>query len=279
MSKRSRSAVTTLALAAAITLPVGAAYAAGPGQAQAAAPLAAKCAYTPASATTKTAEQSPIDARYASEPALQRLLGKPVGKEMGDGIRWREYEHGRLYWSEATGVREVHGAILELYLKLGGHETFGAPITDECNAVHPGKYDHFTGTSATGVTSIYWRPDLGANLIYGPVRAHWERANWERGTYGHPVTNTQETSDGSGLFNHFTGGDNHGASIYWSKASGVHGVKGKIRERWLAEGGIESFLGYPTSDEFDTSVGKRSNFQGGYITWNRSTGEVKVFPG
>lgn len=43
-------------------------------------------------------------------------------------------------------------------------------------------------------------------------------------------------------------------------------------------GATESYLGYPTSDEFDTATGKRSNFQGGFITWNAETGEVQDFP-
>jgi uncharacterized protein with LGFP repeats len=33
-------------------------------------------------------------------------------------------------------------------------------------------------------------------------------------------------------------------------------------------------LGSPTSGEFGISIGRRVNFQHGYITWNRSTGQV-----
>ncbi|ASR37338.1 hypothetical protein BAY61_22675 [Prauserella marina] len=243
-------------------------------------PLAAKCAYTPtgaSSGSSGTEQESPIDERYNTEPDLRELLGAPTGEEVGDGIRFRPYENGRMYWSESTGPRETHGDILTKYLANGGHEAFGAPITDECPAVGNGKYNHFTGTSATGVTSIYWRLDLGAHILYGPVREHWEQASWEGGLYGYPTSDTSATRDGAGLFNDFAGGDNAGASIYWSPDSGGHGVKGAIRDRWLALDAEQSFLGYPTSDEYDIPTGKRSDFQGGYITWNASTGEVVVF--
>lgn len=58
----------------------------------------------------------------------------------------------------------------------------------------------------------------------------------------------------------------------------MHGVKGAIRIHWLNLGATGSYLGYPTSDEFDSPGGKRSNFQGGYVTWNAQTGQVQDFP-
>ncbi|MGI8680035.1 MAG: hypothetical protein ACR2LX_15405, partial [Jatrophihabitans sp.] len=34
---------------------------------------------------------------------------------------------------------------------------------------------------------------------------------------------------------------------------------------------------YPTSDELNDPIGKRSNFQGGYITWNATTNTATAY--
>jgi uncharacterized protein with LGFP repeats len=47
-----------------------------------------------------------------------------------------------------------------------------------------------------------------------------------------------------------------------------------IKARWSALGWERSYLGYPTSDEFAISGGRRSNFQNGYIIWNATTNQV-----
>ncbi|RZS34006.1 LGFP repeat-containing protein [Herbihabitans rhizosphaerae] len=233
----------------------------------------AECAYRPPDRTAQMTK-SAIDARYSADSQLRALLGAPAGDEVGEGIRYRDYQRGRMYWASDTGARESHGAILEKYLSKGGHEAYGAPVTDECPSANSGRYNHFSGTSASGGTSIYWRADLGVKLVSGQVHWLWEHSDWERGTYGQPITDTLPTRDLNGEYNDFLGNDGAGASIYWTRFTGVHGVKGAIRDRWLAMDAEKSFLGYPTSDELDTTSGKRSNFQGGYVTWNRATGEV-----
>lgn len=233
------------------------------------------CDYQPESGD-RTSQQSPIDERYNSDAQLREALGEPTGEEQVDnGTRWRAYEGGRLYWTENTGVHAVFGDILANYLQGGGHNEYGVPMTDECEtAQQNGRYNHFTGDSS-GRVSIYWRADLGANRIEGPVRQHWESSGWEQGTYGFPTSNTTSIPQIGGQFNNFEGDDNQGAAVYWSQNSGTHGVKGAILQHWRGEGGVKSQLGFPTSDEMDKPYGKRSNFQGGYVTWNSDTGETE----
>ncbi|TCP48465.1 LGFP repeat-containing protein [Tamaricihabitans halophyticus] len=243
-----------------------------------AAPARQICDYQPASAENSAA--SPIDERYNAEPDLRELLGPAISEEIVDGpISYKVYQNGRLYWSAETGVHEIRGQIMGTYLDQGGHKAFGAPITDECpTADGVGRYNHFVGTKSSGTTSIYWHPEYGAKLLYGPVRKHWEDAQWEAGTYGYPISNTESTPDGRGTFSDFVGDDGQGASIYWSQETGANGIKGRIRSHWAVNGATGSYLGYPTTDELDTPTGKRSNFEGGYITWNRETGEVADHP-
>lgn len=89
---------------------------------------------------------------------------------------------------------------------------------------------------------------------------------------GYPVTDETGTPDGVGRFNHFS----YGASIYWTPGTGAWSVHGVIRDRWAALGWERGRLGYPVSDEFAINGGRRSNFQGGYITYASATGATEV---
>jgi hypothetical protein len=70
------------------------------------------------------------------------------------------------------------------------------------------------------------------------------------------------------------------SSIYASKATGAHFVRGEIRRLWLASGGIERF-GYPLTNETATAdgFGLMTRFQRGTIYWypggNAQIGEPK----
>ncbi|MFC4001456.1 PQQ-dependent sugar dehydrogenase [Prauserella oleivorans] len=216
---------------------------------------------------------SPIDSRYEAEPELREVLGEPVGPEVIDGgVRYRTYEGGRLYWTQATGVKAVYGAIYDKYLALGGHRVHGVPTTDESATPDgTGRYNHFTGMTGTGMpTSIYWTASTGAHGVWGAIRDRWRVLGWERGPLGYPTTDESVTPDGRGRYNHFS----KSGSIYWTAGTGARDVYGAIRQRWAALGWERSYLGYPTSGEFAVPGGRRNNFQRGYIQWNSSTGAV-----
>ncbi|HEY6072322.1 MAG TPA: hypothetical protein VIV15_02765, partial [Anaerolineales bacterium] len=91
------------------------------------------------------------------------------------------------------------------------------------------------------------------------------------GFLGSPVG--PETSMGSGSYRDFQGG-----SIYWSSSTGVYEVHGDIRAKWLALGGVNSFLGYPLTDETVTpdGIGRYNHFQGGSVYWSPNTGAHEV---
>ncbi|WP_228394986.1 PQQ-dependent sugar dehydrogenase [Modestobacter roseus] len=263
---------------------------------------------------------TPIDRRYATDPQVRTVLGAPAGAEAGDQeLRYRPHAGGRMYWSPAAGVHEVHGAIVGTYLGEGGHLRHGEPLTDESTAPDGvGRYNHFAGgssvywTPATGAHQvggdirsrwaamgwersvhgyprsserstpngrgryndfqdggIYWLPGLGARSVHGSIYQTWARSGWEGGRLGFPVTDETGTPDGVGRFNHFEGG-----SVYWTPRTGAHGVEGAIRDRWAGLGWERSWLGYPTSDEYSVPGGRRSDFEGGSLVWDASTGQV-----
>ncbi|MFJ8741220.1 FG-GAP-like repeat-containing protein [Embleya sp. NPDC127516] len=89
-----------------------------------------------------------------------------------------------------------------------------------------------------------------------------------------PSTSTTATPVKPGKYVHFRwpGGSIDTASIYWSPETGAHEIHGGIRGEWEARNWENSYLGFPTSDEYDVSNGRRSDLQGGYIRWNKANG-------
>jgi uncharacterized protein with LGFP repeats/glucose/arabinose dehydrogenase len=197
-------------------------------------------------------------------------LGYPRTDETtsSDGVaRFNHFQGGSIYAHPTVGVHEVHGEIWKRWSGLGlERSALGYPTTNE--TIPPdrvGRFNHFQAGS------VYWHPNTGAYEVRGSIRALWAQLGWERSFLGYPVTNETGTPDGIGRFNHFQG---QNGSIYWSPNTGAHELRGAIKARWAALGWEGSYLGYPTSNEYDVAGGRRSDFQNGYIVWNRATGAV-----
>jgi hypothetical protein len=167
-------------------------------------------------------------------------------------------------------VRNVlGGAIRDHYNAIGGmHSFLGDPIISETATPDGiGRYNHFQGGS------IYWTPSTGAWSVRGAIRDHWQALGWETGVLGYPTTDENTTPDGIGRYNHFNKNGTLG-SIYWTPSLGAHEVHGNIRIFWANQGWETGPLGYPTSDEYAVTQGRRSNFEHGTVTWNSSTGQT-----
>lgn len=67
-----------------------------------------------------------------------------------------------------------------------------------------------------------------------------------------------------------------GGSVYWSPASGAAVVRGAIRDRWAGLGWENSWLGYPTGEEFGVRGGVVQRFQGGLVYFSPATGAQAV---
>ena len=162
----------------------------------------------------------------------------------------------------------VSGAIGAEYVALGGQNSvLGAPVSGEFIAAVDGRGQHFA------LGSIYWSPATGAHEVHGAIREIWHGLGWEQSFLGYPLTDETVLTRDNGRYNHFQGG-----SIYWSPATGAHEVHGAIREAWAAAGWENGPLRYPTSNEYDVPGGRRSDFQGGSLTWSGSTGVVTQGP-
>jgi hypothetical protein len=88
---------------------------------------------------------------------------------------------------------------------------------------------------------------------------------------GAPITAEQGCPDQVGRYSVFDQG-----SIYWTPQLGAFEVHGRIRDAWKAAGWEAGELGYPISDEYAVTGGRRSDFQHGSITWSSSTDQTSI---
>ncbi|HWC81151.1 MAG TPA: choice-of-anchor D domain-containing protein [Pseudonocardiaceae bacterium] len=236
-------------------------------------------------ATGAHAVHGVILAHYQALGGPAGALGYPTTDETGtpDGVgRFNHFtgpgnNGASIYWTPNTGAWAVYGAIRAEWAATGWERgPMGYPTTDETGTPDGiGRFNHFTGQNSYGA-SIYWTAKTGAHAVYGSIRAAWSASGWERGPMGYPTTDETSTPDGIGRYNHFTGQNSYGASIYFSPSTGAHLIYGLIRSKWASMGWERSPLGYPTSDEYSVTGGRRNNFQHGTITFVSANGSVQV---
>ncbi len=140
-------------------------------------------------------------------------LGFPVTNELGtpNGTgRYNHFQNGSIYWTPATGAREVRGAIRGTWGSLGWENSaLGYPVTNELvTPDRTGRYNHFQSGS------IYWTPATGAREVRGSIRDRWAATGWELGALGYPTSN--EYAVAGGRRNDFQRG-----SIVWDARTGL----------------------------------------------------------
>lgn len=201
------------------------------------------------------------------------VLGEPTTDESHtpDGIGRFNHFRGSsnagpasIYWTATSGAQLIQGQIRQTWANTGWERgMLGYPVTSQATAPDgASQYVNFQkGT-------IYESPQHGPQYVIGEIYKKWGAQGYDAGFLGKPVTSEGTTPSG-GKFNRFDGG-----MIYWSAATGAHSIQGKILDKYASLGYEQSWLGYPSSDEYDTSGGKASNFQHGYIVFNYATGQA-----
>jgi uncharacterized protein with LGFP repeats len=145
-------------------------------------------------------------------------IGAPVDEGAGSGEmtlrdgrgRARDFEHGSIYWTPELGAHEVHGDIRVKWAQVGGERgVLGYPVTDELGCgPGEGRFNHFTGGS------IYWRLDIGAHEIHGPIRDLWAQLGWQDSRLGYPRS---DVWNGPGQ----SASTFQGGTITWTPAGGA----------------------------------------------------------
>ena len=165
-----------------------------------------------------------IYGRYAqigdlSDPKRQPFLGLPTSDEQAatrSRGRVSHFDGGDIYWAQNVGAHEVHGAIRQHWLGLGGAGGFlGFPMTDETGTPDGvGRYNRFEGGM------IYWTGTTGAWEVQGAILDKWDSLGAERGYLGYPVSDEMDITlpffTGPGRVSYFQFGE-----IIWSGSIGA----------------------------------------------------------
>ncbi|MFI1386427.1 FG-GAP-like repeat-containing protein [Embleya sp. NPDC020886] len=228
----------------------------------------------------------PILSKYIASGGLTGELGYPVTGTVRDGDGegwWADFEAdsgnataaASINYSRYTGAWIVRGTVRTKWLTGGGTRgTLGYPVGDETPlqdgaGTRFGAISRFAGNTTNGAGAIT-AGNAGVHELHGDTYDHWESLGGARGFLGLPSTDQTNTPTKPGTYTHFRlpGATADHASIYWSTATGAQAVYGAIRDRWIALGWENGYLGFPTGDEYPLLGGRRSDFQGGYIHWS-----------
>jgi len=141
------------------------------------------------------------------------------------------------YNSEKKASYEIHGAIYEKWMKLGG-ASWSIPTTDESPADDKvGRFNLFERG-----TSIFWHPDTGAYCVYGDIFQHWVKLGRERSYLGYPTSDEASFPEG-GRANTFQ----HGGIYWWGDTGAID-----LRDVVIAYKGIHCF-GETDNDQLSAS--------------------------
>ncbi|HEY7124046.1 MAG TPA: hypothetical protein VH540_08870, partial [Ktedonobacterales bacterium] len=201
---------------------------------------------------------------------------------------------GSAILSSSTGTFEVQGCIYHVYEAVaGGPAGMGFPTSDEV-PIHNssgeviGRVSYFAGHLCNSPgnnnsgSAIYNEVNGPTVEVQGCIYyKYWHDLGGPWGTLGFPVSN--ELSIVGGRVSYFTnhlcgtaGPSGSGSAIYFS-SNGTFEVQGCIYNKyWHDLGGPAGCLGFPTTDEFnsDAAGDRESDFQHGYILWQKSSGTI-----
>lgn len=130
-----------------------------------------------------TIEPTPIMTRWRHLGGRASDLSSPTSGEyaVSDGSA-QNFAHGRIYWSAATGAREVQGPSLVTYHDWGGPRSrLGFPLTGMMRAPDQGhkiKLQH---------GFIFSTPRTGGHVLYGRVLERWGNAGGASSWLGYPT--------------------------------------------------------------------------------------------
>ena len=199
-------------------------------------------------------------------------LGYPTLDEAPteDGVgHFNDFQHGSIYWHPDLGMYAVYGDIFVKWYELG-RETgpLGYPTMDiSGTADGVGLHNDFQ------YGSIFSHPDIGTYAVHGKIYEKWYELEREIGPLGYPTSDEASTADGAAHFNDFQFG-----TIYSHPDIGTYAVYRQILEKWNELGRETSCLGYPVSDQEESSEDWvfQSRFERGIIKWSPEQGAVET---
>ncbi|MCW2514528.1 MAG: hypothetical protein JWR11_3570 [Mycobacterium sp.] len=219
------------------------------------------------------------------------VLGVPTGDETYDGDTVRQtFSGGDLTWNRKTktftttppeladqlvGLQipgDVTTAIAAARRAAGGPlGPLGAPDGGQYTIGTDGAGQNFAGGK------IFYSPATGANVLTGQVLAKYESVGGPEGDLGFPTSN--ENDGGLAPMSKiasFAAADQ--PVIFWTPDFGAVIVRGAMNAAWAKLGGAKGDLGAPTADQTENGDVVTQKFNGGAISWNKSTNEFTTEP-
>jgi len=124
---------------------------------------------------------------------------------------------------------------------------------------------------------IFYSPATGANVVTGQVLAKYESVGGPGGDLGFP---TSSEADGGlapmSRFSTFAAADQ--PVIFWTPDYGAVIVRGAMNAAWAKLGGATGDLGAPTADQTENGDVVTQKFNGGAISWDKSTKKFTTEP-
>jgi uncharacterized protein with LGFP repeats len=197
-----------------------------------------------------------------------------VGSDCGAG--------SSIYWSTATGTHEIHGCINNKLKGLGGVTgSMGFPTTDQYD-VAGGQANGMQGAycGSTRYGHIWDSPATDPHETNGCIDQKYVSFGGPGSVLGFPTSD--EYAIAGGHASDFTGALCYGAGnghIYSTgNGAGTHEVHGCIATEFLRQGGPGGWMGFPTSDVYAITGGRKATFQNGYIIEDTTTGVTAAYP-
>ncbi|MGY1740770.1 MULTISPECIES: Ig-like domain-containing protein, partial [unclassified Blastococcus] len=232
-------------------------------------PSTARVVYPPsalsAAVTGTPVELSPIGRLFWDRGWTAGDLGPVTVPERAvPGGRQQDHVNGVILQQDGADPYAVTADFARVYALAGGVSgDLGFPVEDQqCGLLRDdGCAQFFEGGS------VWDSAVSSAQVVRGVIEEGWAATGWEEGPLGYPIGSQFELPNGVGQS--FEDG-----GVYWSAATGSHGVIAETHDAYGAAGGPAGRLGHPTTDDNCGLVGGGcwQGFQGGVIHWSPATG-------
>ncbi|MFD4366208.1 LGFP repeat-containing protein [Rhodococcus sp. NPDC058521] len=179
---------------------------------------------------------------------------------------------GSWHWEYVTGVADweeqkcaSYGAIGDAYRR---NNSSAGPLGACSTWEYPGPRNGRQQNYANG--RIHWHQNTGAWAVHGAIGAQYDALQDANGPLRYPTSDELNCPTRPNCkFNRFETGN-----IYWSPATGAHGVHGAIFAEYARQGYETGRFGLPTTSEFAIGADRQVNFERGWIRWVAATGAI-----
>jgi HYDIN/CFA65/VesB family protein/VCBS repeat protein len=205
-----------------------------------------------------------INTSSASNGLLIRQLGTPTVYVIENGRRRAFVSIEALAWN-GTGwladVIDVPATIMATYTLGPGQSVYGIGEGETNGTIKQSFADAYTRLMSTcgASASLGWPGSFATCLEFPQTPVAPIAASGVSGLAGKSQNFGNETT--------------RLGTLVWG-AHGTFGVVGGILAKWESLGASGGPLGFPISDEQQSGTVRRSDFEGGFITWNGSVADV-----